>query len=80
MPIPDVLKSVADVEKLIIDAMKAIQGKSYFKILEILPDLITIFKDLKLALPELKKMDADDAKAFLQAVIAAVEQIVAALA
>lgn len=79
MPIPDVLKSVADLQKLITDAAQAIEGKNYFKLLEVLPDLFTIFKDLKAALPELKGMNADDAKAFLQAVIASVEAIVAAV-
>lgn len=80
MAIPDVLSMVEDLQQVTIDAISAIETKHYLKLIEILPDLIGLFKDLKSAIPEIKSMDATDAKDLMKALVDAVEAILASIA
>lgn len=75
MAIPDVLKVIADLQQIVIDILDMIKAQQYFKALDLLKEVFALFKDLKAAFPELKSMNADDAKTLLQAIIAAVEAV-----
>lgn len=77
MAAPDVVKVIGDLEAIGLDLVQMILQKDYTKAFDLAKQVISLGVDLKAAIPEIKALTANDAKAVLTAIISVVEEIIA---